>query len=61
MAKPKYQFPEDPYQKFKSDLARELTAKHFPIRCGHKKDKKVTNQNTYSQRKNLIICNRNIY
>lgn len=41
MAKPKYQFPEDPYWKFKSDLARELTAKHFPIRCGHKKDKKV--------------------
>lgn len=41
MAKPKYQFPEDPYWKFKSDLARELTAKHFPIRCGHAKDKKV--------------------
>lgn len=28
MAKPKYQFPEDPYWKFKSDLARELTTKH---------------------------------
>lgn len=37
----KYKEPADPKYKFKSDLSRELTAKHFPIVCGDKKDNKV--------------------
>ena len=37
----KYKAPDSPYEKFKSDLARELTAKHFPIWSYDKSDKKV--------------------
>ena len=37
----KYKSPDSPYKKFKSDLARELTAKHFPIWSYDKTDKKV--------------------
>lgn len=37
----KYKAPDNPYKKFKSDLARELTAKHFPIWSYDKTDKKV--------------------
>lgn len=37
----KYKAPENPYSKFKSDIARELTAKRFAFKCGDKKDKKV--------------------
>lgn len=37
----KYKEPADPKYKFKSDLARELSAKRFPIVCGDKKDNKV--------------------
>lgn len=37
----KYKAPEDPYLKFKSDLARELTARHFPLWSYHKREKKV--------------------
>lgn len=36
----KYKAPENPYSKFKSDIARELTAKHFAFKYGDKKDKK---------------------
>ena len=37
----KYKAPENPYDQFKSDIARELTAKHFAFKCGSKTDKKV--------------------
>lgn len=37
----KYKAPDDPFLKFKSDLARELTLKHFPIWSYHKNEKKV--------------------
>lgn len=37
----KYNAPADPYNKFESDLARELSVKHFPIRFGSKKDRKA--------------------
>lgn len=37
----KYKAPDSPYKKFESDLARELTAKHFPIWSYSKVDKKV--------------------
>jgi hypothetical protein len=37
----KYTAPVDPYLKFRSDLARELTAKQFPVWSYHKLDKKV--------------------
>lgn len=40
-SKPRYKAPDDPYDKFKSDLAREFTAKHFPFLFGYKRDKKV--------------------
>ena len=41
MAKARYYEPNDPFLKFKSDLARELTAKHFPFWNYHKNEKKV--------------------
>lgn len=28
----KYKAPENPYDQFKSDIARELTAKHFAFK-----------------------------
>ena len=37
----KYKSPDSTYKKYKSDLARELTAKHFPIWSYDKEDKKV--------------------
>lgn len=37
----KYKAPENPYDQFRSDIARELTSKHFAFKCGHKTDKKV--------------------
>ena len=37
----KYKEPTDPRIKFKSDLARELTALNFPIYFGDKKDSKA--------------------
>lgn len=37
----RYKAPEDPFLKFRSDLARELTAKHFPVWSYHKHEKKV--------------------
>lgn len=37
----KYKEPANPKEKFKSDLARELTVLHFPIWHGDKKDIKV--------------------
>lgn len=37
----KYEAPDSPYKKFESDLARELTAKHFPIWSYSRVDKKV--------------------
>lgn len=37
----KYKAPDSPYKKFESDLARELTAKHFPFWSYSKVDKKV--------------------
>lgn len=37
----KYKAPEDPFLKFRSDLARELTAKHFPVWSYHKSEKKM--------------------
>ena len=37
----KYKAPENPYDKFESDIARELTAKNFAIKVGNKKDSKV--------------------
>ena len=40
-AKARYYAPNDPFLKFKSDLAREFTAKHFPFWNYNKHEKKA--------------------